>query len=387
MPITLISDAMTQSTLTHEGGISVEEFERRCVQRYTCVRVLASTLTPEIDYGLFRPSNVCQACFCRGRVCYNFRPRSADNSGVWCDQCRVHKRPGCSKVNYEKVSKGQVPLAHLWLLKRSHIVSELEIPEWYLVRVLDSRENKKPMARVCNLNELRIGVEVESNHIPPVLPSFRYGKITNYGTFGSSSADIPMGFMISTLDDGQTQVSDNNEDNESSAPIRRSRRLARAGVRRRFVESEEENDELESDVGGNEGQEEDQIGSGESDYQWHIEDLPPVDTIRSPSPRTRNQVRGDTPPAPLVPISVGEIPQSNFSSLSQESGQSLPPINSTPPSQELPPFVMPLNQVTNQDQEGYPQGSRFQSFLVLPPANRPYRVRVLGPTEFVVVPL
>ncbi|KAI7846838.1 hypothetical protein BDC45DRAFT_576550 [Circinella umbellata] len=292
MPITLITDAMAQSTLTHEGRISVEDFERCCVQRFTYVHVLASTLTPEIDYGLFCPRNVCQACFCCGRVCYNFRPHSADNSGVWCDQCRVHKRPGCSKVNYEKV--------------------------------------------ICNLNELRIGVEVESNYIPPVLPSFRYGKITNYGTFGSSSADIPMGFMVSTLDDGQTQVSDNNEDNESSAPIRRSYRLARAGVRRRFVESEEEDHELESDVG----------------------DLPPVDTIRSPSPHTRNQVRGDTPPAPLVPISVGEIPQSNFSSLSQES-----------------------------DQEGYPQGSRFQSFLVLPPANHPYRVRVLGPTEFVVVPL
>ncbi|KAI7856695.1 hypothetical protein BDC45DRAFT_580818 [Circinella umbellata] len=305
MPITLITDAITQSTLTHEGGISMEEFERRCVQRYTYVHILASTLTPETGYGLFRLSNVCQVCFCYGQVCYNFRPHSAGNgqskSGVWCDQCYVYKRPSCSKVNYEKVSRGQVPLAHLWLLEQSHAVSKLEIPEWYLVQILDSRENKKPVAQVCNLNKSRIGIEVESSHILPVLPSFRNGKIMNYGTFNSSSTCTPMGFMVSTLHNGQTQdsstsletiaqVSDSNEDGESSVPICHSCKLTRAGVRCCFVELEEEDDELENNIGGNKSQEEDQINSGESDYQWHIEDLLPVDSIRSPSPYTRNQV-------------------------------------------------------------------------------------------------
>ncbi|KAI7851401.1 hypothetical protein BDC45DRAFT_571902 [Circinella umbellata] len=122
-------------------------------------------------------------------------------SSVLYDQCYVHKRPSCSKVNYEKVTKGQVPLAHLWLLERSHIVSELEILEWHLVQILDSRENKKPMAQTM------------------------------------------------------AQVSDNNEDGESSVPICRSHRLAYTSERRHFVKLEEEDDELESNIGGNESQE------------------------------------------------------------------------------------------------------------------------------------
>ncbi|KAG2225902.1 hypothetical protein INT45_006598 [Circinella minor] len=318
------------------GGISVADFERRCVHHYICVRILASNSTPEIDYGLFRPSNVCQACFYCGQVCYNFRPRSVDNnqseSGIWCDQCHVHKRPSCSKVNYEKVSKGQVPLAHLWLLERSHVVPELEIPKW-------------------------IGIGVEPNHIPPVLPTFCNGNITNWGTFKSTSTSRFIGFMVSSVRGRQARdlstslgtapVGDNHEDNNSSLPVWLSCRFARAGVRRNF-------DELESDVESNNisQDQEYQFASDESDYQWNIDELLPIASIRSPSPQTRNQVRGNTPPSPQVPIDVGEIPQSNVSSPSQVPSPSYLPNNPNPPSQDLPPFVVLSSQVINQDNGG-----------------------------------
>ncbi|KAG2226884.1 hypothetical protein INT45_010163 [Circinella minor] len=89
-----------------------------------------------------------------------------------------------------------------------------------------------------------------------------------------------------------------------------------------------------------------------------------------------------TPPSPQVPIDVGEILQSNITSPSEVPSPSFPPNNLNPPSQDLSSFVVPLSQVINQDTDGHLQGARFQSFLVLPPANRPYRVRVLGANEF-----
>ncbi|KAG2214178.1 hypothetical protein INT45_000314 [Circinella minor] len=353
MSVTLISDAITRSTLTHEWGISVADFERRCVDLGTCVRVPANTLAPEIDYGFFRPSNVCQSCFCRGRICYNFRPRSLNNrssEGVWCDQCRVHKRPGCSRVTYHEATKGQIPLAHLWLLERSHVVAEIQIPEWYLVLVLESRQNKKPMIRVCNLNELRIGLEIEPNQFPPVLPTFRNGNITNYGTFKSSTSS-PTGVVVSSVDIpvlqgssaglGSTQTGNNHEDSGSLVPVRRSNRLASTGIHYQYDELEEEDDELESNVSPDQ---EYQFGSDESDYQWNIDELPPIASIRSPSPLTREQVRGETPPSPQVPITIGEMPESVDSSPSQVPGPSFPPTNPNPPSQDLPPFVIPLSQ-------------------------------------------
>ncbi|KAG2217451.1 hypothetical protein INT45_009650 [Circinella minor] len=285
MPATLISDAITQSTLTYEGGISVADFERRCVDL------------------------------------------------------------GCSRVTYHEATKGQIPLAHLWLLERSHVVAEIQIPEWYLVLALKSRQNKKPMIRVCNLNELRIGLEIEPNQFPPVLPTFRNGNITNYGTFKSSTSS-PTSVVVSSVDIpvlqdssarlGSTQAGNNHEDSGSLVPVWRSNRLASTGIHYQY-------DELESDVSPDQ---EYQFGSDESDYQWNIDELPPVASIRSPSPLTREQVRGETPPSPQVPITIGEMPESVDSSPSQVPSPSFPPTNPNPLSQDLPPFVIPLSQIS-----------------------------------------
>ncbi|KAI7847027.1 hypothetical protein BDC45DRAFT_542282 [Circinella umbellata] len=189
--ITTISDAVSATTLTHNGSLTINDFERRCVVLNTCIRIRSNKLTPEVDYQDRRPYSVCQRCFCLNRVCYNFRPVVVDGKsmdGNWCDQCRLNKCSGCSNLTYHESGSGQIPIFHAWLLTRSTDVPALVFPAWYLSEVLRSRRSGTPMVKVCSLDELRIGKEISPNHVPPVFPVFQNGQIVNYGTFGYTAS-------------------------------------------------------------------------------------------------------------------------------------------------------------------------------------------------------
>ncbi|KAI7853249.1 hypothetical protein BDC45DRAFT_570413 [Circinella umbellata] len=140
MMITTISDAVSATTLTHNGSLTINDFERRCVGLNTCIRIRSNKLTPEVDYQGRRPYNVCQRCFCLNRVCYNFRPVVVDGKlmdGNWCDQCRLNKRSGCSNLTYHDSGSGQVPILMpgCWLV-------QLMFQSWYFL--LDIFSNQVP---------------------------------------------------------------------------------------------------------------------------------------------------------------------------------------------------------------------------------------------------
>ncbi|KAG2216303.1 hypothetical protein INT45_012481 [Circinella minor] len=328
--ITTISDAVSMTTLTHNGSLSIGDFERRCIRLYTCIKIRSNKLTPEIDYQERRPHNVCQRCFCLNRVCYNFRLVIVDGEsmdGNWCDQCRLNKRSGCSNLTYHESGSGQVPMSHAWLLTRSTDVPALVFPAWYLSKVLRSRRSGTPMVKVCSLNELQIGRKISPNHVPPVLPVFQNGKIANYGTFGSTasgSRNTRVGIIVpsetsSRISLESTQVN-SNQVASGSLVRRRSRRLAGNLVSAAYTELEEEQDELESESGiGNDNNnnqvDEYPFGSDESDYQW---DMTPVShgTINAMGTPDPQLFLDSVIPLPLVSPPIRPSDQESVSSSS-----------------------------------------------------------------------
>ena len=179
---TSISNAIVLSTLTHEGHLSKVDFQHQCIDVKTCVNVLTKLLTPEVEYGFHRPANVCQCCFCLGRVCYNFRPSSPNSSlSHWCDQCHYHKRSGCTSLKYHETSPNILPASHKWVIAHSVDVPALVFPPWYLAHVLQSRRSGEHMSQ-------GIGKECLPSSPPPVLPVVKDGKATIYNSYKLTSS-------------------------------------------------------------------------------------------------------------------------------------------------------------------------------------------------------
>ncbi|KAG2225735.1 hypothetical protein INT45_011403 [Circinella minor] len=233
--ITTNSGVVSMTTLTHNGSLSINDFEHRHVRLKTCVKICSNKLTPEIDYQGHRPRNVCQRCFCLNRVCYNFRPVIVDGKNMidnWCDPCHLNKRSGCSNLTYHESGSGQVPMSHAWLLAYSSDVPVLVFPAWYLLKVLRSRRSGILMTKVYSLDELRI---------------------INYSTFGSTtsrSGNTRVGIiapseMSSRISLESTQVDSNQV--TSGILGRRSKRLAGNAFLATYNELKKEQDELESD--------------------------------------------------------------------------------------------------------------------------------------------
>lgn len=329
--ITTISDAVSATTLTHNGSLTINDFERRCVGLNTCIRIRSNKLTPEVDYQDRRPYNVCQRCFCLNRVCYNFRPVVVDGKsmdGNWCDQCRLNKRSGCSNLTYHESGSGQIPMFHAWLLSRSTDVPALVFPAWYLSEVLRSRRSGTPMVKVCSLDELRIGKEISPNHVPPVFPVFQNGQIVNYGTFGSTasgSRNTRVGIIApsetsSRISLESTQVNSNQV--PSGSLVRRSRRLAGIVALAAYNEVGEENDELETESESNNNDDKEYpFASDESDYQWNATPVShgTIDAMGTPDPRLFLE---SVIPSPLVSPPLRPSDQDSVSSPSLPSSGS-----------------------------------------------------------------
>ena len=327
--ITMISDAVSTTTLTHNGSLTITDFERHCVGLNTCIKIRSNKLTPEVDYQDRCPCNVCQRCFCLNRVCYNFRPVIVDGKtmdGNWCDQCRLNKRSGCSNLSYHESGSGQVPMSHTWLLARSSDVPVLVFPSWYLVKVLRSRRSGTPMAKVCSLDELRIGRKISPNHIPPILPVFMRGEIVNYGTFrptASGSGSTRVGILAPSGPSSETslestQVGSSQE--ASGSLVRRSRRLAGNVALATYTELETEAEENNSNSIDSQD-EEYPFGSEYSDYQWNATPVShgTIDAMGTPDSRLFLE---SVIPSPLVSPPIRPSDQESVSSPSLPSSGS-----------------------------------------------------------------
>ncbi|KAI7860246.1 hypothetical protein BDC45DRAFT_583565 [Circinella umbellata] len=288
--VTTISDAISMTTLTHNGSLSISDFEHRRIHLYTYIKIRSNKLTPEIDYQERHPCN----------VCYSFRPVIVDGesmNGNWCDQCHLNKRSGCSNLTYHESGSGQVPMSHPWLLARSTDVPVLV----FLVKVLRSRRSGKPMFKVCSLDELRIGRKIVPNHVPPVIPVFMRGEIVNHGTFGptaSGSRSTRVDIIAPSETSSRTALESTQVSSDQvpsgSLMRRRSGRLTGNVVLAAYTEREEEQDELEND--------EYPFGSEESDCQWEIPLVShsTISAMETPNPQLfLESVMGIPIPSPL----------------------------------------------------------------------------------------
>ncbi|KAI8136483.1 hypothetical protein BJV82DRAFT_584497 [Fennellomyces sp. T-0311] len=149
------------STITHGPGLPAVQFRRECVGR-TCVTVPVANMAIEVEYGINRPSNVCQCCYCLGQVCFNFSPRNDNGEPSHpCDQCRLNKSPGCATLRYHEATQGAISNANRVRVQRVLAgVAPIQYPQWCLDLVLESRASGLPPAQVISIAELLNGMTI-----------------------------------------------------------------------------------------------------------------------------------------------------------------------------------------------------------------------------------
>ena len=362
------------SLVTHHGGVPRETFRSVCLG-VTCVSGGMPALTREFDYGNVRPSNVCERCFCLGRLCFNFGPQGVFEQPHPCDQCRLDRASGCSSQEYHTKPPTMLNKTNRQILQRSRLgETPVEIPTWYIWHVLELRSFGLVMDDVLSLDDL--GYETVS--VPLAIQPTTTATTT---ATTNASGSVP----------GQSSLRNR----------RQSARIASRGPRVDYATADgmDELDDFADEESGYDSPDSRILSDHSSDQEGtiasHYQRLNPEEVARNPrppSPLASPPRRGSRD----LSVSSGThtVAWSSIANVAMRRGYELPMpsrrvdagIQVSPPSElHTPGAVHPLSTVA----EPAPETAATSVLLVLPaPTGRGYTLRRDGNgRDFAIVPL